>query len=57
MDSGGSLSGQKSSLGGSSESPSISDATTIQTAFVVPIVCYAYVLYFALRGHRPAVVA
>jgi len=35
----------------------ISDATTIQTAFVVPIVCYAYVLYFALRGHRPAAVA
>ena len=30
----------------------ISDATTIQTAFLVPIVCYAYVLYFAVRGHR-----
>ncbi|HYV97242.1 MAG TPA: L-fucose:H+ symporter permease [Gemmatimonadaceae bacterium] len=32
----------------------LSDATSIQTAFVVPIVCYAYVLYFAMRGHRPS---
>lgn len=32
----------------------ISDRSTIQTAFLVPIVCYAYVLYFAVRGHRPA---
>jgi MFS transporter, FHS family, L-fucose permease len=32
----------------------ISDHTTIQTAFVVPVVCYVYVLYFALLGHRPA---
>ena len=31
----------------------ISDLSTIQTAFLVPIVCYAYVLYFAVRGHRP----
>ena len=35
----------------------ISDATTIQMAFVVPLVCYVYVLYFALRGHRTAVPA
>lgn len=32
----------------------VSDRTTIQTAFLIPIVCYAYVLYFALLGHRPA---
>jgi FHS family L-fucose permease-like MFS transporter len=32
----------------------ISDRSTIQTAFLVPIVCYAYVFYFAVRGHRPA---
>ena len=32
----------------------ISDRHTIQTAFLVPVVCYAYVLYFALLGHRPA---
>ncbi len=32
----------------------ISDRTTIQTAFLVPIVCYVYVLYFAMIGHRPA---
>ena len=29
----------------------ISDATSIQTAFVVPIVCYMYVFYFAIRGY------
>jgi MFS transporter, FHS family, L-fucose permease len=32
----------------------ISDATNIQTAFVVPLLCYIYILYFALRGYRPA---
>jgi MFS transporter, FHS family, L-fucose permease len=31
----------------------ISDAWNIQHAFVVPLVCHAYVLYFAIRGHRP----
>jgi len=33
----------------------ISDLSSIQTAFAVPLVCYAYVLYFAARGHRPRV--
>jgi MFS transporter, FHS family, L-fucose permease len=32
----------------------ISDRTTIQMAFLVPVVCYVYVLYFAVLGHRPA---
>ncbi len=32
----------------------ISDATNIQVAFVVPLLCYLYILYFALRGYRPA---
>lgn len=32
----------------------ISDASTIQTAFLVPLACYAYILYFALAGYRPA---
>src|SRR5205823_8105145 len=32
----------------------ISDATNIQTAFLVPLVCYIYLLYFALAGYRPA---
>ena len=32
----------------------ISDATNIQTAFLVPLVCYIYILYFALAGYRPA---
>ena len=31
----------------------ISDLSSIQRAFLVPIVCYAYVLYFALRGYKP----
>ena len=31
----------------------ISDLSSIQTAFILPLVCYAYVLYFAMRGHRP----
>ena len=33
----------------------VSDATSIQTAFAVPLVCYAYVLYFGMRGYRPVV--
>jgi FHS family L-fucose permease-like MFS transporter len=32
----------------------ISDVSSIQKAFVVPLICYAYVLYFALRGYKPA---
>jgi FHS family L-fucose permease-like MFS transporter len=32
----------------------VSDATDIQHAFVVPLVCYVYVLYFAIRGYKPA---
>jgi len=31
----------------------ISDRSSIQTAFAVPLVCYVYVFYFATRGHRP----
>jgi MFS transporter, FHS family, L-fucose permease len=33
----------------------MSDVSSIQKAFVVPLICYAYVLYFALRGYKPAV--
>jgi FHS family L-fucose permease-like MFS transporter len=33
----------------------ISDVANIQTAFIVPLVCYVYILYFALRGYQPAV--
>ena len=32
----------------------ISDASTIQTAFLVPLVCYAYILYFGVAGYRPS---
>jgi MFS transporter, FHS family, L-fucose permease len=31
----------------------ISDATNIQKAFVVPLICHLYILYFALRGYKP----
>src|SRR3974390_3241079 len=31
----------------------ISDATSIQRAFVVPLLCYMYILYFAVRGYKP----
>jgi MFS transporter, FHS family, L-fucose permease len=32
---------------------SISDAWNIQWAFLVPLVCHAYVLYFGVRGYKP----
>jgi len=32
----------------------ISDLSNIQYAFFVPLFCYAYVLYFAVAGYRPA---
>ncbi len=35
----------------------ISDASNIQRAFIVPLVCYVYVLYFAVAGYKPARVA
>jgi FHS family L-fucose permease-like MFS transporter len=31
----------------------ISDVSSIQKAFVVPLICYTYALYFALRGYKP----
>jgi MFS transporter, FHS family, L-fucose permease len=31
----------------------ISDASNIQKAFVVPLLCYLYVIYFAVRGYKP----
>ena len=31
----------------------ISDLSSIQRAFLVPIICYGYVLYFGLRGYKP----
>lgn len=35
----------------------ISDATNIQRAFVVPLVCHAYVFYFAMWGYKPVPIA
>jgi len=31
----------------------ISDATNIQTSFIVPLLCYVYILYFAVLGYKP----
>jgi len=31
----------------------ISDATSIRTAFIVPLVCYIYIVYFAVNGYKP----
>lgn len=33
----------------------ISDASSIQRAFVVPLLCYAYVLYYGISGYKPTV--
>lgn len=35
----------------------ISDASNIQRAFVVPLICHAYVFYFAMWGYRPVAFA
>jgi FHS family L-fucose permease-like MFS transporter len=35
----------------------ISDHSNIQWAFAVPLACYAYVLYFATSGYKPAALA
>jgi FHS family L-fucose permease-like MFS transporter len=35
----------------------ISDHSSIREAFVVPLICQVYVLYFGLRGHRPVLAA
>ncbi|HLZ41932.1 MAG TPA: L-fucose:H+ symporter permease [Candidatus Sulfotelmatobacter sp.] len=32
----------------------ISDAWNIQHAFIIPLICHAYVFYFAVWGYRPA---
>ncbi len=31
----------------------ISDATNIRTAFIVPLLCYLYIFYFAVNGYKP----
>jgi FHS family L-fucose permease-like MFS transporter len=32
----------------------ISDAVSIQRAFVVPLLCYVFILYFGLSGYKPS---
>jgi len=34
----------------------ISDAASIQKAFVVPLLCYVFILYFGLSGYKPAAI-
>jgi len=31
----------------------ISDASSIQRAFVVPLLCYVFILYFGWSGYKP----
>jgi FHS family L-fucose permease-like MFS transporter len=31
----------------------VSDASNIRWAFLVPLLCHVYVLYFAVQGYRP----
>jgi FHS family L-fucose permease-like MFS transporter len=31
----------------------ISDASNIRTAFIVPLICYLYIFYFAASGYKP----
>jgi FHS family L-fucose permease-like MFS transporter len=33
----------------------ISDRSSIQTAFAVPLFCYAVVIYFSFSGYKPSV--
>lgn len=33
----------------------ISDVWNIQRAFLVPLICHAYIFYFGMRGYRPAI--
>jgi MFS transporter, FHS family, L-fucose permease len=35
----------------------VSDVSNIQRAFVIPLICHAFVFYFAMWGHRPTTVA
>jgi len=34
----------------------ISDAASIQRAFLVPLLCYVFILYFGLSGYKPAAI-
>jgi FHS family L-fucose permease-like MFS transporter len=34
----------------------ISDAASIQKAFLVPLLCYVFILYFGLSGYKPAAI-
>jgi FHS family L-fucose permease-like MFS transporter len=33
----------------------VSDASNIQWAFIVPLICHAYIFYFAVSGYKPSV--
>ena len=32
----------------------LADSFGIQLAFILPVMCYAYIAYYGARGHRPA---
>jgi len=35
----------------------LADRIGIQIAFILPAICYLYILYYALRGSQPAAAA
>jgi FHS family L-fucose permease-like MFS transporter len=35
----------------------IADASSLRWAFVLPVLCYAYIMWYGLKGHRPVAVA
>lgn len=34
----------------------VSDAASIQKAFLVPLFCYIYILYFGISGYKPTAI-
>ncbi|WP_019948858.1 sugar MFS transporter [Hymenobacter aerophilus] len=35
----------------------VADGSSLRWAFVLPVLCYAYIVWYGLKGHRPAAVA
>ncbi|MBT9392565.1 sugar MFS transporter [Hymenobacter sp. NST-14] len=35
----------------------VADASSLRWAFVLPVLCYAYIMWYGLKGHRPATTA
>ncbi|RFP66444.1 sugar MFS transporter [Hymenobacter lapidiphilus] len=35
----------------------VADSSGLRWAFILPVLCYAYIMWYGLKGHRPAAVA